>query len=137
MGRVYDMEGNELEDAPHLGGLNGETSIGASVWEMLHPGQVQQEQRVTGNPDDVQSQLSIAARAAMRINPMLNPWEVAADAYGNIGRTTDAAIAEAQDAYDTVHDAAGNFVDTIGTAGKWVVIGIVGLALLEGMRKFK
>lgn len=132
MGRVYDMQGNEIPDDPRSG--LGDFSIGANAWELLHPAQTQRDQQITGNPDDVQSQAGIVFRAATNA---LDPWAVYSDAIGNIGRSADASVQAATDAVTAAQDALNKVADTTASAGKWIVVGLVALALLEGMRKFK
>ena len=94
-----------------MGALNGPGSIGASIWEMLHPGQIQAEAAAVGA--EIPSRIDIISGAA-----------------GDIATTADAAV---QDAIAAGESAVG----AVGKYGPWLVAGVVAWLVLHEWEKLK
>ena len=93
-------------------GAQGDTrSIGAAMWEILHPAQVQADARAVGAP--VPSVMDIITGAA-----------------GDVATAADESIAQAR-------DTAAQALDAGAVAGKWIVVGVVALVALELLKKAK
>lgn len=97
-------------------------SFGASLWEFLHPSQVQAEDVALGQP--VPSTTSVLGSSAVDMAIAANPLDPTSNLYTYPAQSlSQAGSAVASGAQAVVAGAS--------SAGKWLVIGLVALAVIE------
>jgi len=110
---VYDEIGNAVaDDYRHASGLGQTTSktptdqfsLGAAIWEFFHPSQVQAEQVATGQPVQTTSEVLSSA---------------AGEAFG-----------AAQETASNIGTSVQNIASGAQTLGKYLVVGVVAVAIL-------
>lgn len=110
---TVDQDGRIIGPAPRRPGL-GAYSVGAALWETLHPEQVQAEYAAAGAP--VPSKIAIIVGNA----PAFTPANTLSYAYENFGQTVDTAAAAGQD----LADAGAAAADALKGAGTMVLVGL-------------
>lgn len=109
--RTFDADGELVIDSPRkrMNGVHGlgaddTRSIGSALWEMLHPGQVQEEYKAVGK--DAPSYSSI------------------------VGSAFDDAMTAAYEGQQQVKEGAQKIAGAAQSLLPWIVIGAVALAVV-------
>lgn len=135
MSRVFDQDGNELHGLHGLAGDGSEPTLGTSAAEIIgsiptpgihniffpwmpwNPGVMQQEAQT----------IAPYIIAAGRNQPQVSAWEVFNAGVNDMSGAVDRAEVE-------ISENARRAGEALFSVGKWVVIGIVGMAVLEAAR---
>ena len=107
-----------LDAMPSNQQLGGDKSIGAQVWEVFHPEQVQAEYAAMGK--------AVPSKAAIIAQAHMTPSEYLENAIENFNTSMDA-----------VEDAAERATQFGGEYGKYILFGVGVVAALALMNKVK
>lgn len=137
MPRTFDEDGRQLDGLNDLGASGVYTppdSLGAALWEYLHPAEVQAEYVALGQTPP--SAAEIMAKSSVSINTNLAtksaPELLARSAAAGIQLAEDTAERIVQ-GFDAVVDSAGDFGREIG---KYAIIGAVLWVAVEALRAY-
>lgn len=143
MSRTFDEDGNQLDGVGASSTYRPPDSIGAALWEYLHPSEVQAEYVAMGQTPP--STAEIMSKSGVHINRMMGtvtPVGVAAEAAAagidisfETAQQVTAGIESAKKGISDFLDRAGDVAGDFGReAGKWVLIGAALWVAVEALR---